>query len=90
MQGLMDYSAKKALSFQVRGDGKRYTLMIFSGATQGVPLMYTFTAGAEWQKLDIELARFGAVDFKRVRGIAVLYMGIDGAFRVQIDDLRFD
>jgi ABC-2 type transport system permease protein len=91
MQGLMDYNAKKTLSFQARGDGKRYTLMIFSGANQGgIPLMYNFTAGADWQEVRLELAEFGAADFKRVRGLALVSMNQPGPFRFQVDNLRFD
>jgi ABC-2 type transport system permease protein len=91
MQGLMDYSGKKTLSFWARGDGRRFTLMVFSGATQGgIPLMYGFKTGPDWQKYELELAKFGAADFKRVRGIAFGALNEMGPFRFQIDDVRFD
>jgi hypothetical protein len=86
----MDYSAKKTLSFQVRGDGQRYTLIIFSGTQMGIPLMKVFTAGPEWQEVKLELADYGAADFKRIRGLGVLYMGVPGPFKFQLDSLRFD
>jgi ABC-2 type transport system permease protein len=88
MQGVMDYSAKKTLSFHARGDGKRYTLLIMSGTPMRMPpLMYPFTAGADWQKYELELAKFGAADFERVRLIG--FISTDpGAFRFQIDDVR--
>ena len=35
MQGLMDYSGKKTLTFQARGDGRRYMLMVISGLAGG-------------------------------------------------------
>jgi ABC-2 type transport system permease protein len=90
MQGLMDYSARKTLSFHARGDGKRYTLMLFSGVTMGIPLMYGFTAGPEWQKFELNLADFSAHDFKRVRGMAFGAMGENGPFQFQIDDVRME
>ena len=91
MQGLIDYSTKKTLSFQARGDGKRYILLVISGiSTDGIPLMYDFTAGPEWREVRLELANFGAVDFKRVRAIGVGSMGPAGPFRFEIDDVRLE
>jgi ABC-2 type transport system permease protein len=90
MEGLMDYSGRKALSFHARGDGKRYTLFIFSGAQMGIPLMYRFTAGTEWQRHELKLAEYGAADFKRIRGFGFAMSGEPGPFKFQIDDVRLD
>lgn len=90
MEGMMDYSAKKTLSFHARGDGRRFTFMLFSGTTIGIPLMYNFTAGPEWRKYELDLADFSAHDFKRVRGFAFVSMGEQGPFRFQIDDIRLE
>ena len=90
MQGLMDYSAKKTLSFHARGDGRRYTFMLFSGKTMGIPLMYNFMAGPEWRKYELKLEDFSAHDFKRVRGMAFGSMGEQGPFQFQIDDVRVE
>lgn len=90
LQGMMDYSAKKTLRFQARGDGKRYMLMVISGMdTDGIPLMYDFEAGPEWREVRLDLANFGAADFKRVRAIGVGTMTA-GSFRFQIDDMRLE
>jgi len=90
MEGLMDYSGRKTLSFHARGDGRRYTFMVFTGTTMGIPLMYNFQAGPEWRKYELNLADFSAHDFKRVRGMAFGAMGMDGPFQFQIDDLRIE
>lgn len=91
MQGLMDYSGKKTLSFQVRGDGRRYVLLVISGVdTGGIPLMYDFATGPEWREVKLELAEFGAADFKRVRAIGVGTMGPVGPFQFQIDSVRVE
>jgi ABC-2 type transport system permease protein len=91
MQGLMDYSAKKTLSFQARGDGGRYKILVISGVKMDViPLMVDFEAGTEWHEVRLELANFGAADFKRVRAIGVGTMGPTGPFRFQIDDVRLE
>jgi Complex I intermediate-associated protein 30 (CIA30) len=91
MQGLMDYSAMKTLTFQARGDGRRYMLMVISGlAVDGIPLMYDFEAGAEWREVRLDLAKYPNVDWKRVRAIGVGTMGPVGPFRFQIDDVRVE
>jgi ABC-2 type transport system permease protein len=91
MQGLMDYSGKKALTFRARGDGRRYLLMVISGlAVEGIPLMYDFEAGPEWQEVRLDMAKFANVDWKRVRMIGVGTMGPVGPFRFEIDDVRVE
>jgi ABC-2 type transport system permease protein len=91
IQGMMDFSAKKTLSFQARGDGKRYILLVISGMNaDGIPLMYDFEAGAQWREIRLELANFGAADFRRVRAIGVGSMGPVGPFQLQIDDVRLE
>ena len=87
-KGLMNYSGKKALIFQARGDGRRYMLMVISGlAVEGIPLMYDFETGPEWREVRLDLARFSNVDWTRVRAIGVGSMGPVGPFRFEIDDV---
>ena len=91
MQGLMDFSAKKTLTFQARGDGRHYMLMVISGLQMdAIPLMVDFEAGADWHEVRMDLANFGAADFKRVRAIGIGTMGPTGAFRFEIDDVRLE
>jgi ABC-2 type transport system permease protein len=91
MQGLMDYSTKKTLTLQVRGDGRRYMLMVISGlAVEGIPLMYDFETGPEWHEVRLVLADYSNVDWKRVRAIGVGTMGPVGPFRFEIDDVRVE
>jgi ABC-2 type transport system permease protein len=91
MQGLVDYSGKKTLSFQARGDGRRYMLMVISGlAVEGIPLMYDFPTSPEWQEVRLDIAKYGSVDWKRVRAIGVGTMGPVGPFRFEIDDVRLE
>jgi hypothetical protein len=91
MEGLMDYSGKKTLSLQVRGDGKRYMVMVISGlAVDAIPLMVDFEAGPEWKEVRLDIAKLGAADWKRVRAIGVGTMGPVGPFRFQIDSVRVE
>jgi ABC-2 type transport system permease protein len=90
-QGLSDMSRKKTLTFQARGDGKHYMVMVLSGLVQdSIPLMYDFEAGADWHEVRLILADFSNADFQRVRGIGVGTMGPVGPFRFQIDNVRLE
>ena len=91
MQGLMDYSAKKTLSFTVRGDGQRYMLMVISGVQQsGIPFMYPVETSTEWREVRLSLADFGNIDLKHVRAIGLGSMGPAGPFEFQIDNVRLE
>jgi ABC-2 type transport system permease protein len=91
MQGLMDYSGRKALTFKTRGDGGRYKVLVISGTrVEEIPLMVDFQAGADWQEVRLEIANLGAADWKRVRAIGIGTMGPEGPFRLQIDDVRLE
>lgn len=85
MTGAMNYSDRTALSFQVRGDGKRYVVMIFAGSEQ-IPSTYPFEAGPEWREVRVPLADY-VTDIARVRGIGIVSNGPEGEFRLQIDSV---
>jgi hypothetical protein len=88
MKAALDISAKKALSFQARGDGKQYMLMIFTAGSY-IPIMAPFGTGPEWQEVKVDLSRYVGADFKHVRGFGLVSMAT-GAFHFQIDDLRLE
>jgi ABC-2 type transport system permease protein len=91
MKGYMDYSARKTLRLQARGDGRRYMVMVISGlAVDSIPLMYDFPTGPEWQEVTLTLADYPNVDWTRVRAIGVGTMGPTGPFRFQIDNVRLE
>jgi ABC-2 type transport system permease protein len=87
----MDYSSKKTLSFQVRGDGRQVTVIFLVGTgSDGIPPMYSFAAGPEWQEIRIELETLAGMDLKRVRGIVIGSAGPPGDFRFALDDVRIE
>jgi ABC-2 type transport system permease protein len=88
MKASLDISAKKSLSFQVRGDGKQYTLMIFTAGSY-IPIMQPFSTGPDWQEVKVDLARHAGADFRQVRGFGVVSMAM-GSFQFQIDELRLE
>lgn len=84
-----DLSARKALVFRVRGDGRSYNAMLFSGVQmQSMPSVRPFTAGPEWTEVSIPLADFNGADLSRVRGLAFTAGQPAGAFAFQIDSVE--
>lgn len=86
-----DFSARGTLSFRVRGDGRSYNVMLFSGRQmQSLPSMRPFVAGPEWTEVRIALADFSGADLARVRGIAFTAGQPQGAFAFEIDDVKVE
>jgi imidazolonepropionase-like amidohydrolase len=82
-----DLSAAKSIAFRVRGDGKRYQVMMM---TQGssVPAYVGFDAASEWKEVNIPLNRFGGAN-----PAAVLMLGFNagptpGSYHFEIADVR--
>lgn len=87
----MDYSNKKTLSFQARGDGRQVTVIFLVGTEAGgIPPMYSFVAGPEWREIRIELETLAGMDLKRVRGIVIGSGAPPGDFRFALDDVRLE
>lgn len=84
-----DLSTRKELVFKARGDGRTYSVMLFSGVQmQSVPSMKPFVAGKEWAEVRIPLAAFNGADLARVRGLAFTAGQPVGAFALEIDDVE--
>ncbi|MEO1085368.1 MAG: CIA30 family protein, partial [Acidobacteriota bacterium] len=84
----VDLSARKELRFRVRGDGREYSAMLFSGAMDGIPPTRTFTAGDDWREVVFELEGFHQAETGAVRGIAFTAGNPEGAFRFELDDVE--
>ncbi len=84
-----DLSARKELVFRVRGDGRSYSVMLFSGVQmQSMPSVKPFVAGPEWTEVRIPLSGFNGADLSRVRGLAFTAGQPAGAFAFQIDSIE--
>lgn len=85
----VDLSARKELVFHVRGDGRGYQVMLFSGpSAQALPSMQGFTAGKQWQQVRLPLAGFNGADLALLRGIAFSAAQPAGAFAFEIDNVE--
>ena len=84
-----DLSARKELVFRARGDGRHYSVMLFSGVQlQSMPSVKPFVAGPEWTEVRIPLSDFNGADLSRVRGLAFTAGQPVGAFEFQIDSVE--
>jgi imidazolonepropionase-like amidohydrolase len=91
----VDFSARKALVLKVRntagGAAVELGAMVFSGpATQRMPAVVRFSAGAAWAEVRIELSRFNGADFKQLRALAFTAGPQPGPFAFEIDDVRIE
>jgi ABC-2 type transport system permease protein len=88
---LVDYSNRHFLKFFARGDGRQYTVIfLVKGTGGGIPPMYSFTPGADWQEVSIKLGTLAGMDLRRVRAILVGSMGPTGDFQFRIDNVRLE
>lgn len=82
----VDFSARTELVFQVRGDGRSYSAMLFSGPSmQSVPSTLAFQAGPEWAEVRLALADFPGADLSQLRGIAFTAGQPAGSFEFFLD-----
>jgi hypothetical protein len=86
----VNLSGKKALSFQVEGDGKSYRLMIFAQSRGVQPLIKTFTAGPEWKQVRFAISDFADIDGRDIMAVIWAAGPTPGAFDFRIDDVRFE
>lgn len=85
----VDFSARTELVFQVRGDGRSYSAMLFSGPSmQGVPSTLAFEAGTEWTEVRLSLADFPGADPSQLRGIAFTAGQPAGSFEFFLDHVE--
>jgi imidazolonepropionase-like amidohydrolase len=80
-------SAKKGVDFWAKGDGKTYSVTIFTRNSM-MPASVPFEAGAEWQHFRFPFTQFKNVDGRDLLCIQFLAGSELGPFAFQIDDVR--
>jgi hypothetical protein len=83
-------SAKKLLSFWVKGDGKTYQLMVFTHSGGGVPTIQSFATGTEWQHVTFPFSKLGPSDGYDISEIMFVAGPQSGMFKFQLDDLKVE
>lgn len=86
--GAVDFSSRRELRLRVRGDGRRYMAMVFTGPMTGIPPSQPFVAGEEWSTVVLPFSGFQGADFSRLRGISFSAVQEVGEFTFEIDDIE--
>lgn len=81
-------SSKKTLRFFVKGDGKRYRVMIFARHLGFMPAMRSFVAGTQWTLVSMPIADFDGLDGRDVMGILWTGGPQPGKFAFTIDQIE--
>ncbi len=85
----VDVSARHEIVFQARGDGREYSVLLLSGATeQGMPAMQGFVAGPDWKEIHLPLSAFADADPGLLRGIGFSAGLPVGDYRLEVDQLE--
>jgi ABC-2 type transport system permease protein len=85
---IMNFTGRRELTFQARGDGRQYTVVFLGETSGGIPPMYGFTSTSEWSEVRIPLADVLGLDVARVHGIVIGNNGPLGAWRLELDDVQ--
>ena len=85
--GPVDLSPKKELRFRVRGDGRTYLTMFFSGDSP-MPSRQLFETGEEWQEVVLPLDSFAGGDPARAKAFAFTAGSPPGPFRLELDEVE--
>ena len=81
-------SAKKALVFWVKGDGRNHRVMLFARQLGSQPAVRKFAAPPEWTEVVLPIESFGGVDGRDVVGILWTGGRQPGKFAFRIDGVR--
>ena len=87
----VDFSARKTLVFQIRGEARELSAMLFSGsASNRLPAVVRFAVSPQWTEVRIPLDRFEGADPSRLRGMAITAGLPAGPFSFEIDDVMIE
>jgi imidazolonepropionase-like amidohydrolase len=85
----VNLSSRKSITFWTKGDGRSYSVMVYSKSTGYIPKMRDFTAGAEWTRVTMDFSEFGT-DGHDLMGILFGVYATPGRFKFMIDGVRLD
>ncbi|MCG3127893.1 MAG: Imidazolonepropionase [Phycisphaerae bacterium] len=83
-------SGKKAFAFKAKGDGRRYSIMLFTKARGFRPSMKPFVAGEEWSEQRFSIRDFDDCTGADIMGVFVGAGDKPGEFKLYVDDVRFE
>jgi imidazolonepropionase-like amidohydrolase len=86
----VDLSARKGFRFLARGDGKTYTVMVFTGSRGFIPAAQTFKPGKQFAAVHFTWSQFDDLDGKDITAVLVGQTTTTGAFQLAIDDFTLE
>jgi imidazolonepropionase-like amidohydrolase len=86
MMAPANLSFRKSISFWVKGDGKKYAVMVFAQSLGFIPAVQYFEAGPEWKECVFPYEKFGIEGYD-IMGIFIGASGVKGEFSLQIDNV---
>ncbi|WP_161786135.1 CIA30 family protein [Lysobacter antibioticus] len=82
----VDARAVRELNLRVRGDGRKLTVMVFSGTDMlRPPGIQQLAVGTQWQEVRVPLTTMAGVDLANLRGIVLGAGGEPGPFAFEIE-----
>ena len=84
----VDLGGIAKLTFDARGEGRRYRAMAFAENLGRMPAITAFQAGAEWQRIEIPLRDFPGFDPKGATAFFIGGPGDLGPFWLEIDNVE--
>jgi imidazolonepropionase-like amidohydrolase len=84
----VNYRQSKELVFWVKGDGRSYTAMAFSGTPLGAPPSQSFKTTSQWQQIRLPLNGFEGLELSQVTGFSFNASAPKGKFRFAIDNVE--
>jgi imidazolonepropionase-like amidohydrolase len=85
MMQATDAGSGRELVFQLRGDGRELSVLLFSGAQGAAPSVRRVSTRPEWREHRLALADFAGADPTRLRAFAITSDGPEGAFEFDLD-----
>ncbi|HEV2417288.1 MAG TPA: CIA30 family protein [Terriglobia bacterium] len=82
-------AGENGISFLAKGDGRGYSVMMFSSNLGRIPATHSFTPSGAWKEYDIPFSAFGNLDPHSLEGVAFSASGAPGKFALQIDNVEF-
>jgi imidazolonepropionase-like amidohydrolase len=83
-----DLSSTAGLRFRAKGDGRTYTVLVFTRRGGMMPAFRSFTAGPEWQTHTFAWSDFGGSTGADVTGIAWTANAPQGAYELWLDQVE--
>jgi hypothetical protein len=88
----VNFSGRTHVSFWIRGDGRTYQVMLFTGLSrEGTPsVRWANTIKGEWKHVRIPLTEFPGADISRLLAVAIVAGMPAGEFETTIDSFGIE